>query len=163
MCEAVDVERLVQRVTALEKRNGLLKVGGVVAAVALGVGILVVGRAEKIVAAQKFVVVDSAGRETGWLDGAGGFPRLAFVDGKERTRMVMDVGSDGSARVLVRDGDEKTRILMGTKPDGTPMLFLLDAEGKVVWSALQPELALGAYEFGGENWKPGITWSPPSD
>jgi hypothetical protein len=54
------------------------------------------------------------------------------TDAKRNRRVIVGHDQQGAARVALMDGNGRTRILLQVASDGNPSLSLLDSEGKVV-------------------------------
>jgi len=103
--------------------------GGAVSAVLVGGAPEAEAAGADQVRAQRFEVVDAAGRLRA-LPGVTDGPGLTLYDaaGKERAALVVFPG--GSPGLSLFDAAGRARAMLWTNPDGTPGLTLYDAAGK---------------------------------
>jgi hypothetical protein len=107
----------------------------------------------QVVRAQRFEVVDEAGKRRGRFDSLpNGAVRLVFYDNEGKIRAGLLVATNGtpalqfwdrnskpvsvySDGVTLLDGDGEPRARMSVSSSGNPAITLYDEEGKVSWSA----------------------------
>lgn len=129
-----DLSRLQDRISRLESHNRFLR-RAMLALIGLGVCAAVgVGRASStgnVVAAERFLIRDAAGRDLGVL---GVDPRgnvgLALADTGGETRVALGVNSDGTSGLVLSDGQGDKRAAVSTQANGKSGLTLYDAKGR---------------------------------
>jgi len=154
--------KVLERLDGLEQQNRRLKRGGMIAAICVGMPILLAlgvprGRS---VEAERFVVRDSRGKQRAVLgletDGTVGlwlqnkdeqmrvaldlFPEgssdLGLHDKEGNVRAWLKVLQDGSAQLSMNQGNGKPRFLITTGADGDSHLTIYNADmSKALWSA----------------------------
>lgn len=118
----------------------------------------------KVLTAQEFRLVDKTGAMRATLQTQDdGSPGLALYDKSGKVRITLHVQADGTSLMAFRDGQGKSRVELeqdtdgtggltltngkGTggaalviAPDGNPVALFKDKNGKVTWSAPEPEV-----------------------
>ena len=118
----------------------------------------------KVVTAQEFRLVDKTGAmRASFQTRDDGSPGLALYDKSGKVRITLHVQADGTSLMAFRDGQGKSRVELeqdtdgiggltltngkGTggaalviAPDGNPVALFKDKNGKVTWSAPEPEV-----------------------
>lgn len=91
---------------------------------------------EKVLQAERFEVVDQAGKVRAVLAVAdSGALGLTLADQAGKTRAILGTLSDGTPHLGFLDRTGKARALLGTMPNGRMVLALLDKHGKALWQA----------------------------
>jgi hypothetical protein len=110
--------------------------------------------------ARQFVLHDSTGKVRGALgitdDGSVG---LNLVDSKDRTRISLDVASNGTPGLDFYDQDGKLRGLFAVGPDGTPGVGLYGSDGHLRTSLDVPAGKSPGLAFYHDDGKP--AWGAP--
>ena len=78
---------------------------------------------EKILQAEKFVLVDDKGVQRGLWELTQGMVRLTLCNKEGKGRLDLRVGDDESSSVDMYDRDRKYRISLGLDRDGSPSLY----------------------------------------
>lgn len=114
------------RLDAIERQNRVLK-RGLGLLVAVGGAVLLMGQASpKIVSAEQFLLVDSAGKRRAEISLANGAARLLLFDQSKRVRLNLTVQGNGQPTMIFYDGAKRPRSMFSTKPDGSQAWVLFD-------------------------------------
>jgi hypothetical protein len=102
--------------------------------------------AATVVRAQRFVLVDSEGRERAELGLVQGGPCLRLLDNDGKPRAALMLASDGSPQLSLKDGNSQVRAVLGCidleraltsrvekRPESSLVLF--SKSGNILWSA----------------------------
>jgi hypothetical protein len=95
----------------------------------------------KEISAKEFRLVDDHGTTHAALGFIDNGPGLQFFDSQHRPRVVFEMSGNGDPRLFLMDaeGSIRTVLGLGLGADGRPFIRMRDRNGKVLWSAPQPD------------------------
>ncbi|MFQ5961978.1 MAG: hypothetical protein ACE5MG_11340 [Candidatus Methylomirabilales bacterium] len=130
-------EALVRRVDLVERENRRLRRAGAAALAALAAVVLTghVFTAERVVEAERFVLLDPSGETRAVLAVAKGGSGLYLYDKKGKMRAGLVGGVADETGLSLYDVEGKGRARLALKADGSPALAFADKDEKTIWSA----------------------------
>ena len=130
------METLVRRLENVERENRRLKrLGALVLALVASVMLMGHVFTDRVVEAERFVLVDSGGETRAVLAVAKGGSGLYLYDANETIRAGLVGGVADETGLRLYDTQGNGRAMLTLKTDDSPALAFADKDEKVVWSA----------------------------
>jgi hypothetical protein len=131
--QTADLAAVVTRLERVERQNWRLKVGGTLALLVAGAGLLMGQAMPKATTmeAEAFVLRDATGKQRAALHlAADGGPALSFFDPAGVGRAALRLDREGSPDLTLIDQAAKNRAVLRVDRNGAPGLALFDPAGK---------------------------------